>query len=96
MSAILTNAAAEISTRMNGTDFSDSLKIDVEGEGSLIIAADGVSVSDGDADCTLSMSAETFQAVVDGDTSAAAAFMTGAIKVDGDMGVAMKLSPVLG
>lgn len=96
MSTILENAAAEINTRLESADFTDRLKIDVEGEGALMITDSGASVADEDADCTLKMDAETFEAIISGDKSAAAAFMTGAIKVEGDMGIALKLSPVLG
>ncbi|MGR3711953.1 MAG: SCP2 sterol-binding domain-containing protein [Shimia sp.] len=96
MSTVLTEAAAEISSRMASADFEDRLKIDVAGEGCLMITDAGATVGEEVADCTLSMDAATFKQIVDGDLAAAAAFMTGAITVDGDMGVALKLSPVLG
>ena len=53
----------------------------------------GVTVSDGlqDADCTISASQETFAKIVDGSQNATAAYMTGKLKIKGDMGAAMKL-----
>ena len=39
---------------------------------------------------------DTFQEMFAGDLDPTAAFMTGKIKLDGDMGVAMKLGQLLG
>lgn len=54
-----------------------------------------VSNEDKDADCTIRMSTDDFQEMVGGDLDATMAYMTGKLKVEGDMGVAMKLSSVL-
>ena len=45
---------------------------------------------------TLTASAETFRAILDGELNATTAFMTGKLSVDGSMGLAMKLGSVLG
>ena len=55
-----------------------------------------VSNSDGDSACTIKMSLENFENMLAGDLNPMTAFMTGKIKVEGDMGVAMKLQSVLG
>jgi len=54
-----------------------------------------VSNEDADADCTIRMSIEDFQTMMAGDLDATMAYMTGKLKVEGDMGIAMKLSSVL-
>jgi putative sterol carrier protein len=57
------------------------------------VADGGVTVDDGDTggDCTISASAETFEKVVKGEQNPTAAYMSGKLKIKGDMGLAMKL-----
>ena len=68
---------------------------DIEGAGVWTVAvADGaVTVSEGasDADCTFSASEETFEKIASGEQNATTAYMTGKLKIKGDMGAAMKL-----
>lgn len=70
-------------------------KFVIEGEGEIVIDENGVRAGDGDADVTLSAAADVFQAILAGETNPTAAFMTGQLKVDGDMGLAMKLGGAL-
>ena len=68
---------------------------DVEGAGMwLVTIEDGVlSVreGDGDADTRITATEENFQRILSGEQNATAAYMTGKLKVKGDMGAAMKL-----
>lgn len=45
-----------------------------------------------DADCTLVLSLSSFEKILSGDMNPMMAFMTGKMKVEGDKGIAMKLS----
>ena len=71
---------------------------DIEGAGVWTVAvADGaITVSDGagDADCTFSASEETFEKIASGEQNATTAYMTGKLKIKGDMGAAMKLQKI--
>ena len=71
---------------------------DIEGAGVWTVAvADGaVTVSEGagDADCTFSASEETFEKITSGEQNATTAYMTGKLKIKGDMGAAMKLQKI--
>jgi putative sterol carrier protein len=68
---------------------------DVEGAGKWTVAVKegNVDVREGgdSADTTISANEENFLKIVNGEENATAAYMTGKIKVTGDMGTAMKL-----
>ena len=95
MSDVITQAVDALNTKMDG-GFDGTAKFDIEGEGSIIIDQAGARAADDEADVTLTASAETFKAILDGEENPTAAFMTGKLSVDGDMGMAMKLAGVLG
>ena len=74
----------------------NSYAFDIEGAGQWTVkVADGnVSVHDGvddAADCTISASQEIFGKIIAGEQNATSAYMTGKLKLKGDMGAAMKL-----
>jgi putative sterol carrier protein len=72
-----------------------SYLFEIEGAGTWKVdVADGkVSVSEGaaDADVTIRTSEETFSAIASGEQNPTTAYMTGKLKVEGDMGAALKL-----
>lgn len=95
MSDVVTQAVEALNTKMGGAGFDGLAKFVIDGEGALIIDSDGARASDDDADVTLTASRDTFEGILSGDQNPTAAFMTGKLKVDGDMGLAMKLAGVL-
>lgn len=72
-----------------------SYLFEIEGAGTWKVdVADGkVSVTEGaaDADVTIRASAETFSAIASGEQNPTAAYMSGKLKVEGDMAAALKL-----
>lgn len=54
-----------------------------------------LSHEDHDADCTLKCSIDTFQGFIDGTQDPTMAFMMGKLKVDGSMGLALKLNSII-
>ena len=74
---------------------SNSYLFDIEGDGQwLVDVRDGkvtVTEGGGDADATISTSSETFAKIVAGEQNPTTAYMTGKLKIKGDMGAAMKL-----
>jgi putative sterol carrier protein len=74
-----------------------SYVFDIEGAGKWKVdVQDGaVKVTEGagadDGDVTITTSEETFEKITSGEQNATSAYMTGKLKVKGDMGAAMKL-----
>ena len=75
--------------------FDGSVKFEIENEGSIIVSDGGVVESSDETDCTLIADKETFKDIMSGELNSTAAFMQGKLKVDGDMGMAMRLASVL-
>ena len=74
---------------------SNSYVFDVEDAGQWTVDVDdgkvAVTEGGGDADVVISTSQETFEKIVAGDVNPTSAYMTGKLKIKGDMGAAMKL-----
>lgn len=74
----------------------NSFVFEIDGAGTWKVDVDDGTVSvtegGGDADATIAASEDTFQQIASGDMNATTAYMTGKLKVRGDMGAAMKLS----
>jgi putative sterol carrier protein len=73
----------------------NSYLFDIDGAGQWTVKVEdgAVSVVEGaeDADATISASQEVFQKIVAGEQNPTSAYMTGKLKIKGDMGAAMKL-----
>ncbi|GAB4403572.1 MAG: SCP2 sterol-binding domain-containing protein [Bacteroidia bacterium] len=78
-----------------------TVKFVLEGEPGGVVYLDGrgaentVSNADDDADCIVRVDHSEFDSMLTGETNPMAAFMSGKLKVEGDMGVAMKLTSIL-
>ena len=91
---------SEMATRLNDAQAylpGKRVKLDFGGDGTIMLdgAASQVSEDDGDADTTIKVSWDDWQAMADGQLDGMTAFMTGKLKVEGDMGNAMQLQGVL-
>lgn len=95
MSDVINGAVAALNEKLGGDVFDGSAKFVIEGEGAIVLDSDGARAADDETEVTLTADADTFQQIIDGDLNATAAFMTGKLSVDGDMGTAMKLGTVL-
>jgi putative sterol carrier protein len=95
MSDVINQALAALQEKLaDGID--GSVKFVLGDEGAILVDENGVRADDGDADVTLSADPDVFQDILAGDLDPTAAFMTGRLKVEGDMGMAMRLGSLLG
>lgn len=94
MSGVIEAAVAALTVRL-GTGFAGSAKFVIPGEGAIMIDGTGVRAGDDDADVTMTAGAEVFEAILAGDLNPTAAFMTGKLSVEGNMGLAMQLGAQL-
>jgi len=68
-----------------------SVKFDFGDDGQIFASGTEASEADSDADCTISVTKDDFIALAGGDLDPMMAFMSGKLKVAGDMSVAMGL-----
>jgi len=93
MSDIITAAVEALNEKISG--FDKVAKFDIEDEGAIIIDENGARAGDDDADVTLIADVDTFRGILDGTQNPTTAFMSGKLKIDGDMGAAMQLAATL-
>jgi len=96
MSDVIAAAVDALNAKLGESGFDGSAKFVISDEGSILMDGEGARASDDDADVTMTADADVFKAIMDGEQNPTAAFMTGKLSVDGDMGLAMKLAGVLG
>ena len=74
-----------------------TVKLDFGGDGTVMLdgKAESVSEADSDADTVIKVAWDDWQAMTDGTLDGMTAFMTGKLKVEGDMSNAMQLQGLL-
>jgi len=90
---------SEIATKMTAAlekagGIDKSVKFDFEGDGAVWAQGTSAEVSDKDADCVISVDKADFISLAKGEMDPMMAFMSGKLKVTGDMSVAMGLQSI--
>ncbi len=93
MSDQMDQAIAALNQKIS--NFTGSAKFVIPGQGSVMIDENGARESDEEAAVTMTADADVFEAIMSGDMDPTAAFMTGKLTIDGDMGQAMALAQAL-
>ncbi|KAA0912225.1 SCP2 sterol-binding domain-containing protein [Aquicoccus porphyridii] len=94
MSDILQDFTEVLAPRVRGV-LKGTAKLILEGEGSIMMDADGARVGDGVADVTLEAKEAVFRAIMEGSQNPVMAYMTGKLKVEGNPQRALKVSAIL-
>ena len=95
MSDVIDAAVTTLNDKLSGGGFDGTAKFVIEDEGSIMLDGDGARAGDEDAEVTMTADADTFREILEGSLNATSAFMSGRLKIDGDMGAAMRLAPAL-
>jgi putative sterol carrier protein len=88
--------ADQIKPKVESAGFERSVKFDTGADGVIVIDGATIATTDAPVDCTIKLSLSDLEDLIAGDLSPTAAFMTGKIKIEGDMSVAMALSQLIG
>ena len=88
--------AEQLRPKVESSGFDRSVKFDTGADGVIVIDGSTVSTADGPADCTIKLSLGDLEDLISGDLNPTTAFMTGKLKIEGDMSVAMALSQFVG
>lgn len=96
MSDVINQAVTALNEKISAGAFDGTAKFQIDGEGAIMLDSEGARAADEEADVTMIADADTFQQILDGSINPTSAFMTGKLKVEGDMGAAMRLAPMLG
>lgn len=88
--------AAGLKSKVESAGFDKSVKFDTGADGVIVIDGASISTTDAPTDCTIKLSLDNLESLLAGDLNPTMAFMTGKLKVEGDMSVAMALSQLIG
>lgn len=95
MSDVIETAVTKLNEKLSGSGFDAVAKFVLEGAGAVMVDGAGAHAGDEEADVTLTATPDVFEAMLAGDLNPTAAFMSGKLAVDGDMGAAMRLGGLL-
>lgn len=95
MTDVIDAAVTALNAKLAGGGFDGTAKFVIEEAGTIMLDETGARAGDEAADVTMTADTDTFRAILDGSLNPTAAFMTGRLKVDGDMGAAMRLGSAL-
>lgn len=100
MSDSLEKAAEALRSRLANAEGVDAtFQFEIDGLGALVVDATQspptVTTGAGEADLTVGAEEEVFREMMAGDLDPTQAYMGGRLRIDGDMGLAMKLAQIL-
>ncbi len=101
MSELMDKAVSALAERFSNAEenLDAKVKFEIDDVGTVMVDATQtpatVAPGDGDADVTVSAPVEVFEQLMTREVDPTAAYMSGQLRIDGDMSLAMKLAQVL-
>lgn len=95
MSDVVEGAVKALNAKLAGETLDGSVKFVILDQGAVRIDENGATADDSDADCVIFASDDVFRALLDGELNPTTAFMSGKLRIEGDMGLAMKVGSLL-
>lgn len=95
MTDVIDAAVTALNDKLGQSGFDGTAKFVIEDEGAIMLDDGGARAGDEEAEVTMTADTDTFRAILDGSLNPTSAFMTGKLKIDGDMGAAMRLGSAL-
>lgn len=88
--------AERLKPQVASAGFDRSVKFDTGKDGVLLIDGATVSTGNAPADCTIALTLDDLESMIAGELNPTTAFMSGKLKIEGDMSVAMALGRLIG
>ncbi len=95
MSNLIDKAVDALNKRLDGAAFDDVAKFVLQGEGAIVIDANGARAGEDEAGVTLTATPEVFEQILAGELNPTSAFMSGKLSVEGNISAAMRLGGLL-
>ncbi len=95
MSEFIQDASVKLGAMLKGP-IDGTAKFQIQGEGSLMLSGTEIRIADEDADVVLTADRDTFAQILEGNLAPPAAYMSGAMTMEGDMGLFMAMGSALG
>ena len=95
MSKVIENALIKINKKLRNNIFEDALKIEILEEGFIVVTQDGAFSEPFDVNCTMTSDLKTFEGILAGSIKASGAFMSGKLKIEGDISTAINFAKKL-
>ncbi len=95
MSEVIETAVTLLNEKLGSAGFDGTAKFVIEDEGAIVLDGGGARAGDDDTEVTMTADTDTFRSILDGSLDPTSAFMTGRLRIDGDMGAAMRLGSAL-
>lgn len=87
--------AIQLLSQKFGGGFPHVVKFEIKDAGTVIMDSRGIREGGGEADCALIADAQTFKAIVTGESDPTAAYLSGILKIEGDLNIAVQLGEKL-